>query len=300
MKIGVWHEAIVGKPSTDETTFADYASKYIKFIKDNNIERAFFILMDPEIAAGTYAKNGWLEKYWLNELPPSCEAGLVLDTEPCSHWKTSNRTFESGDTMELAFTYLSNLNNTAKNKVTCVGFDYENINSYYSQQGIDWIESLWKKYCPTIPMDYGFAPPSVTTNHQGVSTYPEIYWVGEMVACGCKGDEGTECKCPNTPYCKNNGDPDTLLNGKIGDYIANHKTLLSKPNVWPMFSIESLLNPKCVASDYNLKSDACGVLDAFGTWSKSDFLKFLDTVESKYGIKQAMIYEWQYVPKTWL
>jgi len=25
MKIGVWHEAIVGKPATDETTFATYA-----------------------------------------------------------------------------------------------------------------------------------------------------------------------------------------------------------------------------------------------------------------------------------
>jgi len=40
--------------------------------------------------------------------------------------------------------------------------------------------------------------------------------------------------------------------------------------------------------------------DAFGTWSKTDFLDFLDAVESKYGIKQAMIYESQYVPQAWL
>jgi hypothetical protein len=41
-------------------------------------------------------------------------------------------------------------------------------------------------------------------------------------------------------------------------------------------------------------------MDAFGTWSKADFLKFLDAVETKYGIKQAMMYEWQYVPTAWL
>jgi len=29
-------------------------------------------------------------------------------------------------------------------------------------------------------------------------------------------------------------------------------------------------------------------------------LDFLDAVESKYGIKQAMIYESQYVPQAWL
>jgi hypothetical protein len=41
-------------------------------------------------------------------------------------------------------------------------------------------------------------------------------------------------------------------------------------------------------------------MDAFGTWTKDDFLKFLDAVEAKYGIKQAMMYEWQYVPTAWL
>ena len=69
MKLGIWHEAIVGKPATDEKTFADYAQQYVQFIKDNNIQRAFFILMDPGTPAGTYAKNGWIEKYWLNNLP---------------------------------------------------------------------------------------------------------------------------------------------------------------------------------------------------------------------------------------
>jgi len=297
MKLGVWHGAIVGTPATDEKTFATYAGQYVQFIKDNDIERAFFILMDPGITAGTYVKNGWLEKYWLNELPTNCQAGLVLDTEPCSPWKNSKRIFDSGDTMELAFKYISNLNLTAKNKITCVAFDYEDVTSYYSKPGMAWIESLWWKYLPSITMDYGFAPPG--TNDQGHHSYPEVYWVGEMSACGCTGNKGLNCQCPNTPYCKNNGNPDGLLSGKIGDYLNNHKTWLSQTNVWPMFSVENLSKPNCVASPYS-KQNICGVMDAFGNWTKKDFLKFLDEVEVKYGIKQSMIYEWQYIPKSWL
>ena len=104
---------------------------------------------------------------------------------------------------------------------------------------------------------------------------------------------------PYTPYCKNNGNPTVLLEGKIGDYLESHKDWLSQCNVWPMFSVEALSNPNCIASPYT-SHNACGIMDAFGTWSKTDFLDFLDAVESKYGIKQAMIYEWQYVPQTWL
>jgi hypothetical protein len=299
MKIGVWHEAIVGKPATDETTFAEYASQYVQFIKDNNIERAFFVLMDPEITAGTYAKNGWLEKYWLNELPSNCEAGLVIDAEPKYPWIGASETFTEGDTMELAFQYLSNLNKAATNKITCVAFDYEDVNVYYGKQGEAWVESLWKKHCPALALDYGYAPKGPPPNDQGNHSYPEIYWVGEMADCGCKGDKGLECQCPNTPYCKNNGNPDGLLNGKLGDYIDSHKDWLSQSNVWPMFSVESLSKPNCIADTYT-SHNACGIMDAFGTWTKEDFLKFLDEVEVRYGINQAMIYEWQYVPKTWL
>ena len=86
MKIGIWHEAIVGKPGTDEDTFKDYAGQYIQFIKDNNLKRAFFVLMCPETPAGTYAKQGWLQKYWLEQLPEDCEAGLVMDTEAQWPW----------------------------------------------------------------------------------------------------------------------------------------------------------------------------------------------------------------------
>ena len=116
-------------------------------------------------------------------------------------------------------------------------YDYENVNVYYGKEGEAWIEKLWAQYWPNVPLDYGYAPKGPPPNDQGNHSYPEIYWVGEMAACGCKGDEGPECRCPNTPYCKNNGD---------------------------------------------------------------DFLKFLDAVEAEYGIKQAMIYEWQYVPTAWL
>jgi hypothetical protein len=90
-----------------------------------------------------------------------------------------------------------------------------------------------------------------------------------------------------------------LLAGELGDYLENHKAWLSQDNVWPMFSLESLSKPACVAAPYT-SHNACGIMDAFGTWSKDDFLKFLDAVEAKYGIKQAMMYEWQYVPTAWL
>ena len=90
-----------------------------------------------------------------------------------------------------------------------------------------------------------------------------------------------------------------MLSGPFGDYIENHKDWLSQDNVWPMFSLESLSKPACVAAPYT-DHNACGIMDAFGTWSKADFLKFLDAVEAKYGIKQAMMYEWQYVPTAWL
>ena len=299
MKLGIWHEAIVGKPATDEQTFEDYAGQYVQFIRDNNIERAFFILMDPGIPAGTYAKKGWIEKYWLNKLPNNCEAGFVIDAEAKYPWVGAKKTFEQGDTMSLALQYIQDLNKTAKKKITCVAFDYENVNVYYGKQGEAWIEKLWKEYLPQLPLDYGYAPKGPPPNDQGNHSYPEIYWVGELAACGCKGDEGPKCRCPNTPYCKNKGNPEAMLAGELGDYLNNHKDWLSQPNVWPMFSVENLSNPTCIASPYT-DHNPCGIMDAFGVWSKDEFLKFLDAVETKYGIKQAMIYEWQYVPKGWL
>jgi hypothetical protein len=299
MKIGIWHEAIVGKPATDEATFEDYAGKYVQFIKDNNIKRAFFILMDPGIDAGTYVASNWITKYWLNLLPDDCEAGLVLDTEAKWPWAGAQPTFQPGDTMDLAFQCMDTINKGAKKKITCIAFDYENVNVYYGKDGEAWIEKLWQKYFSDMPLDYGYAPKGPPPNDQGNHAYPEIYWVGEMAACGCTGDEGPECKCPNTPYCKNKGNPQAMLEGKLGDYLENHKDWLSQDNVWPMFSLENLSNPACTASPYT-DHNPCGIMDAFGTWQREDFLKFLDAVEAKYGIKQAMMYEWQYVPQAWL
>ena len=299
MKLGIWHEAVVGKPATDEATFEKYAGEYIAFIKANKIERAFFVLMDPGSPAGTYARNGWIEKYWLNKLPDYCEAGLVMDTEPQYPWKGAKATFEKGDTMCIAFQYMQTVNKTAKKKLTCVAYDYENVNVYYGAQGEKWIEKLWAEYFPKLPLDYGYAPKGPPPNDQGNFSYPEIYWVGEMAQCGCQGDEGPKCRCPNTPYCKFKGDPEGLLSGPIGDYLEKHKEWLSGCNVWPMFSVESLSKPNCVALPYT-SHNSCGILDAFGTWTKEEFMDFLSAVEKKYGIQQAMIYEWQYVPQTWL
>lgn len=91
----------------------------------------------------------------------------------------------------------------------------------------------------------------------------------------------------------------TAIIGIIGTLLAikyKHKLIQTRLE-------EDVLCPvgECIIeADSYTSHNACGIMDAFGTWKKEDFLKFLDTIESKYGIKQAMIYEWQYVPSSWL
>ena len=311
MKIGIWHEGLVGKDlQIVETSFQTYASQYVKFIKENNIERAFFIMHDPNGEQGKYLKNGWFEKYWLNELPSNCEAGFVIDTEPDSPWVNSNPILTFGDSMELAFKYISKLNNTPGNKqITCVGFDGENLSEsnkgwgtgYYSTNGVNWINSMVSKYINSPDFDWAFAGQS--SHADRLNNYREVYWVGEMVDCGCTGvlakKNSKKCQCPNTPYCTYSGDPSGILTTPIGTYLEN--PILTGSTIWPMFSVESSSKLDCVAMP-NAKYSAhpCGLMDAFGVWDKKSFMDFLSEVESKYGIKQAMIYEWQFIPQDWV
>ena len=58
MKIGLWHEGLVGEDlQTNESSFSIYVSEYVKFVTDNNIDRAFFILHDPNSKDGKYLKE---------------------------------------------------------------------------------------------------------------------------------------------------------------------------------------------------------------------------------------------------
>ena len=300
MKIGIQHEGIKGSPSSSLNDFKKYTESYTNFCHSNSIDKAFFLLSNPNITAGTYAKKGWLETYWLNKLPTSCEAGLVLDTEPTSPWSSSSL-YTPGDSMDLAIEFVSKVNTNPNNtkKITSIAFDSENVNSkpsgsYNCVNGIKWIENRLSHYNLSQSVDYGFA------GQKKLNKYPEIYWVDELKKCGCTKAtiNSSPCECPNTPYCKNNGKPDALLSGSIGTYL-NNNTWLTGKDVWPMFSIESSTNPDCVASDY-ASGKVCGVMDAFGVWNKNDFWEFLHEVEQKYGIKQAMIYEWQFIPNSWL
>jgi hypothetical protein len=98
-------------------------------------------MMDPGIPAGTYVKEGWLQKYWLEALPSTCQAGLVLDTEAQYPWPGATKTFEPGDTMDMAFKIIDDMNKSSTGqKVTCIAFDYENVNVYYGKEGEAWIE----------------------------------------------------------------------------------------------------------------------------------------------------------------
>lgn len=307
MKIGCWHQGIVGKGvQTDEKTFATYASQYVKFIKDNNIQRAFFILKNPNEPYGHYAKQKWVVKYWLNQLPTNCEAGFVLDTEPTSSWSNSP-IFTAGDSMDIAFQYISDINNDSNNhKISCVGFDSEDVGGkweygYYSTRGISWINQLVSKYINVSGFDWGFAGQSSHANQ--LNKYREVYWVDELKDCGCTGPvakvKGKQCQCPNTPYCVNKNNPTGILNTSIGKYLKS--PTLNQPNIWPMFSVESASNLDCVAMpEAQYAKHPCGLVDAFGVWDKDEFFKFLNQVGVDYNIQQAMIYEWQFIPKTWL
>ena len=310
MKVGLWHEGLVGEDlQTNESSFSVYASEYVKFVTDNNIDRAFFILHDPNSKDGKYLKNGWFEKYWLNKLPQSCEVGVLIDTEPGTRWVNSNPILTSGDSMEIAFQYISKLNKTSGNRqITCVSFDSENVSvsgkwgdGYYSVDGIKWINYMVSKYISDPNFDWGFAGQSTDPNK--LNNFREVYWVGELLDCGCTGilaqKDSPKCQCPNTPYCKNKNDINGILNTPIGEYLKNPE--LTGSTIWSLFSVESTSKTDCVSLPYAKDTKhPCGIMDAFGVWDKSDFMSFLNEVELKYGIKQVMIYEWQFIPKKWL
>jgi hypothetical protein len=300
MKIGLWHEGIKGAPSSSISDFKSYTTSYINFCHTSSIDKAFFLLSNPNIKAGTYVNKGWLEEYWLNKLPTTTEAGLVLDTEPNYPWSQSP-IYTTGDSMDLAIKLVSDINTNPNNtkQITSIAFDSENVNSklsgsYDSVDGVKWIEDRLLHYNLTNTVDYGFAGQKHNTK------YPEVYWVDELKKCGCTGAtiNKSQCECPNTPYCKYNGDTTALLSGSIGTYL-NNNTWLANPNIWPMFSLERSSNIDCIASNYS-KGNVCGVFDGFGVWTKTDFMKFLDQVENKYGIKQVMLYEFQFIPNDWL
>ena len=277
MTIGIWHELIPNQCRKNEQQFENYCKDYINYITKKNINRAFFLIQDPFFCP--YVQQNWVVTYWLDKLPPNCEAGFVLDTEPDSPWAGSPNPWtsigETNDMMELAFQEVVRLNSVATDKkVTCIGFDWENLKlndvkdtGYSTKDGSSWINTTFQKYLPDIPVDWGWASGRTggdPTFDIGGVRYPEIYWVGETSqACDDAGG-GDACSFAQmgTDYCSCKNDPTKLLGGPIGKALESFSASNQNQQGWAMFSVEkwSTFGGECVASFNTDLVDACDMI----------------------------------------
>ena len=274
--IGIWHESIPSQCKKDEQQFEKYCNDYIKYITGNNLSRAFFLIQDPYFFP--YVKQNWVVTYWLDKLPSNCEAGFVLDTEPDWPWEGSNKPWKSiggpNDMVELAFQEVVRLNSIAvSKKVTCIGFDWENLyldrknnTGYSTKTGSLWITSMFQKYLPGIPVDWGWASGRIGGDSSldiGGTRYPEIYWVGETSQACDNAKKGDACTCAEsgTEYCTYINDVNKLLTNHIGDTLENFSSSNKNNEAWAMFSVEKwskskMFTGECVASTYTDLIDA--------------------------------------------
>ena len=268
LKIGIWHESIPNQCKKNEQQFEKYCSDYIKYITENNLARAFFLIQDPSISP--YVQKNWVVTYWLDQLPSNCDAGFVLDTEPNYPWAGSPNPWtsigETNDMIELAFQEVGRLNSIAtSNKVTCIGFDWENLylggkskTGYSTEAGSLWITSMFQKYLPGIPVDWGWSSGRIggdPTFDIGGTRYPEIYWVGETSPACNNAKSGDACTCAQsgTDYCTCCNDVNKLLAGSIGKTLESFSASNQNQQAWAMFSVEKwskgpTFSGECVAS----------------------------------------------------
>jgi len=126
----------------------------------------------------------------------------------------------------------------------------------------------------------------------------------------CTADQIDRCSnyCANTIY--DSHDPEAVaanlvLNGVSAEGISCIQDN-SQGKTWPMFSIEMLNNPfkngkptaSCIQTKYG--GNSCGTFNGFGSWSWPEFQKFLDAFYAKTKAPQMAVYEWQFVPPTWM
>jgi hypothetical protein len=278
-KIGIWHESIPTQCKKNESQFETYCNDYIKYIIKKNITRAFFLIQDP--FSFPYVNQNWVVTYWLDKLPSTCEAGFVLDTEPDSPWNGSPSPWTTiggtNDMMELAFQEVVRLNSLAKSKkVTCIGFDTENLylgdvkdTGYSTKEGSSWITTMFQKYLPDVPLDWGWASGRMggdSTLDIGGARYPELYWVGETSsACDAKGGDACSSAQNGTDYCTALNDVDKLLSGPLGNAVKSFSESNENQQGWAMFSVEKWTKSptfcgECVASSTTDLVDSCDLI----------------------------------------
>lgn len=330
VNIGVWHQSLPLSVKSNETLFAAYCSKYIGFIKKYSVTKAFFLVQDPHMSPWlNLSGSSWLHKYWLSQLPSNCAAALFLDAEPTSMWNgASQTTISKNDTMERAFQLVAVINSfSPAKKVTSIAFDWESEGNYITPTGQRWIASLYAQYVDSTLNDWGWATTytglRAATAYGSGAYYPELYWVesppptspdyrpqwyGDVTDyCYNNAPKPNYCGSPNTLYSLPEyiNDATSLYDTSLGYACDRYASVFSNSSVWPMFSVERVsvltANPCLQSLTDPDANNACGLFDAFGLWGGAAFFDWLALVHKKNtGTVNLMIYEWNFIPASWL
>ena len=221
------------------------------------------------------------------------------------------------NTLEQFFKYVGDLNTKAKAKgvkvVTTIALDGEDFGAYGTDQyGLTQAWQAAKKYAPDVnEIGYAHGPHTRPTENWTNASYPELYWIGELKsAINCIGcPEGTDksdptcMTCLNAIYQKNRNNPQGML-AAFDKYIAPVNTQnspLNIPGTCPLFSIEMSHygSDSCIKNQFD-QNNFCGTFDGFGNWEWDKFEEFMNLFAKKYGVKDIGVYEWQFVPPSWI
>ena len=226
--------------------------------------------------------------------------------------------------IEQFFKYVGHINILAGQKgvkkITTIALDGEDISIYGADQ---WgLVQLWqaaRKYAPDIvEIGYAHGPNTDCITNWTNASYPELYWIGELKpTIGCSGCPAGSDKsapgciqCLNSIYQTNINNPKGMLNA-FSKFIDEtpFKLKTNRQGVCPLFSIESAHlkgengsksnQTSCIADKYN-KNKFCGTFDGFGDWDWDTFYMFLNLFAAKYNVNEIGVYEFQFVPLTWL
>ncbi|MEG3617858.1 hypothetical protein V5T82_05265 [Magnetovibrio sp. PR-2] len=307
MKLGLWHEGVTGEAAEDEAAFEEYCAAMIRFIKKAKIKRSFFSLIDPGIDSGAANYTQWMKTYWLDKLPEDCEAGIVAAIRPKYKWTWDTNVAPKGaDNIQQCFKFISeNLNSGSGKKVTCVAFDGEGMGEYASTKGVENIATAWDQYFPDLKgkYDFGWAkmtPPVKSGTIELGTVYPELYWIGENKEVGCTDYRKTPTQCGSgTLYHKYVNQPQAMYDNVFKAYFEEKKTYFKAAGAWPMFSVEHFTDKNCPQATYD-PGGFCGTFDGFGVWEWDAFYKFLELVSTTIDKEEIMIYEWQFIPTSWI
>jgi hypothetical protein len=218
--------------------------------------------------------------------------------------------------LEQFFKYVGDINNIAKQKgvkkrITTIAFDGEDFGAYGEDPyGLVQAWQAARKYAPDVnEIGYARGPSQVPSINWTNAAYPELYWIGELKpAVGCNGCKSGESKntpgclaCKKSIYQTHKNDPQGMLDA-FSKWLGNPGTKYKEPGTCPLFSIEMAhFNGKgCIQNIYYPDADFCGTFDGFADWDWDKFEEFLTLFSHKYDVKDIGVYEFQFVPPSWV